>query len=63
MKDRGALIVLVLGLIGYIVYDKVLKVDKTNLTPNNTSTTTTSQKIIEKQNFTKYPEKNDATFI
>ncbi|MBQ3021171.1 MAG: hypothetical protein IJD92_03000 [Bacilli bacterium] len=57
------LIILVLGLVGYIVYDIVLKVDKTNLTPNNTSTTTTSKKIIEEQNFTKYPEKNDDNIV
>ena len=38
------LIVLVLGLIGFVVYDKVLKVDKINPSSNNTSTTTTEKK-------------------
>lgn len=38
------LIVLVLGLMGYIIYDKVLSNDKEKLTGNNTITTTTEVK-------------------
>lgn len=43
------LTILVLGLIGYIVYDKILIIDKENKNDNNTNTTTT-QKINDKEN-------------
>lgn len=65
-----AITVLILGIVGYIVYDNFLKVDKTvpnydsnNTTASTTLTTTTTQKIINEENFTKYPEKNDESII
>jgi len=43
------LIVLVFGLVGYVVYDKILIVNKENKNDNNTNITTT-QKINDKEN-------------
>ena len=43
------LIILVLGLIGYIVYDKVLSTEKEHINNESTSTTTTTSSINEKE--------------
>lgn len=63
------LIILVLGLVGYIIYDKLLKVDK--VIPNNdktkiTTTTTLKNEIFRdkvSELFVDYPIKNDETVI
>ena len=63
------LIILVLGLVGYIVYDKLLKVDKT--IPNNDETTITTTTTVKNEIFrdrvselfVDYPIKNDETVI
>ena len=62
------LIILVLGLVGYIVYNKILKVD--NIYNNNITTipiSTTEKKEISKDKvseiFLNYPNENDATVI
>ena len=67
------LIILVLGLVGFIVYDKVLKIDK-NIPNNGDNTTITTSTLLttEKQEipkykvseiFENYPTKNDDTVI
>ena len=60
------LIILVLGLVGYIVYDKVLLEDKTSV--NNDETTTTTTNIKESDNdikaiFKSLPNKNDESVL
>ena len=55
------LIILVLGLVGYIIYDKVLK-DKI-ISNNNTSTTNTIQSIINEKVFKSYPINNDDNIL
>jgi len=43
------LIIMILGLVGYIVYDKVLLNDKNPINNNNTNTTTTENSSIENE--------------
>ena len=59
--------VLILGIIGYIVYDNFLKVDKTvpNYDNTSTTTTTTTSNVEETNYLTKlnYPKENDKNII
>lgn len=59
----SAIIILILGIVGYIVYDNFLKVDKTVPNHNNNTTTTTTEMIKKEEKFTKYPENNDENII